>query len=158
MGKRLPTFVEGTKAARGGLCLDGDTICARPNPWPKRKFPWGDDEPTTDRVAWFTRDKPVPPDRSTAAVNSLEAGASPYGALHLAGNVSEWRADGPPTEEHPLEPDLDPIGPMTGRTRQVQNSYWRARFPDALWAGISYPVAAGNQRLYLGFRCAEDGL
>ena len=158
MGKRLPTFVEGIKAARGGFCLDGDAVCARPNPNPTRRYPWGDEPPDPSRAQWFDPAGDTGAGKSTAPVYSLEAGASPYGVLHLAGNVSEWRADGVFTPEHPLAPDRDPVGPSGGRVRQVQNSYWRARYEDSLWVGISYAVSAGNQRLYLGFRCASPGL
>ncbi len=80
-GRHLPSDHEWTKAARGGLALaDG------PNPIPDRLFPWGDDraqrcaniDGTDDGYDWV------------APVDAFPCGASPYGVLNLAGNVSEW--------------------------------------------------------------------
>lgn len=80
LGKRLPGEHEWVKAARGGLLLAG-----APNPAPRRLYPWGsqpapcaNEEGLADGYRWV------------APVDSLPCGASPYGVLHLAGNVSEW--------------------------------------------------------------------
>lgn len=81
MGKRLPGDLEWTKAARGGLTVDG-----RANPHPRRLFPWGvtpedrcaNAEGDADGAFWV------------AEVGAYPCGASPYGVMNLAGNVSEW--------------------------------------------------------------------
>ncbi len=80
LGKRLPSEHEWVKAARGGLSLAG-----APNPAPRRLYPWGPEpapcanqEGLADGYRWV------------APVDSLPCGGSPYGVLHLAGNVSEW--------------------------------------------------------------------
>lgn len=80
LGKRLPGEHEWVKAARGGLLLGG-----APNPEPRRLYPWGarpapcaNEEGLADGYRWV------------APVDSFPCGASPYGVLHLAGNVSEW--------------------------------------------------------------------
>jgi len=81
MGKRLPGDYEWTKAARGGADLPSG-----PNPHPKRLFPWGaawdphcaNAGGAADGFEW------------AAPVGAFPCGASPYGVLNLAGNVSEW--------------------------------------------------------------------
>lgn len=66
-GKRLPTEEEWHLAAQG---TDG------------RKWPWGNDEPTAERVN-LTGDGTLP-------VRSCPEGRSPYGCFHMSGNVYEW--------------------------------------------------------------------
>ncbi len=69
VGRRLPTGSEWEKAARG---TDG------------RLYPWGDGSPNGGLANY---DHQV---GDTTAVGSYPEGASAYGVLDLAGNVSEW--------------------------------------------------------------------
>ncbi len=88
-GKRLPTTEEWTKAARGGLTLDAAGRLV--NPLPRRNFPWGIDM-APNRVNLGDRGDAWP---ASAPTISMPEGASPYGILHMADNVSEWTATTP---------------------------------------------------------------
>ena len=72
-GAALPTEVQWERAARG---LTG------------RRFPWGDEDPTVDRVNAFESAIGHPTERDAHV-----QGATPSGVLDLAGNVWEWCRD-----------------------------------------------------------------
>lgn len=94
MGKQLPSEFQWTKAARGGLTIHGET-----NPMPDRLFPWGN----VDRPECVNRADPRDGKMRLAPVDSFPCGKSPYGVLHLVGNVQEWISRGGQTDpDNPL--------------------------------------------------------
>ena len=138
-GKGLPTEAQWEKAARWNPPLG-------PN-----SFPWGDNWPTctlTNFLGCVGDTKPV---------NSYDpAGASPYGALNMAGNVMEWVRDWYDANYYGVSPEHDPIdGPTSGSEKGLRGGGWEDN-PGNIRTANRYSNVPGFAYYSVGFRCARS--
>lgn len=144
-GGDLPSEAEWEKAARGEDA---------------QLFPWGYQLPTGERTNYCDYNCPdnflgTGQDDNfifTAPIGTYPSGISPYGALDMAGNVSEWVSDWYSENYYSESPYENPKGPETGDTRIFRGGSWES-VEFYLTGFYRRPISPNFSSDFLGFRC-----
>jgi formylglycine-generating enzyme required for sulfatase activity len=146
-GGRLPSEAEWEMAARGPQSTT---------------FPWGD-EFDGARLNFCDLSCEYRPEGAEfddgqskdAPVGSYPSGASPYGALDMAGNVWEWANDWMDNSYYARSPLWNPVGPDSGGFKAARGGGWGNSAEEVRAA---YRLGVPPERAWetVGFRCAAS--
>lgn len=151
-GARLPTEAEWEMAARWNPSTGAVTA-----------YPWGDAWDQTrlnycDAGCILGDPTFIDPNFNDgwpqmAPVGHFSNGASPVGALDMAGNVAEWVADWYSSAFYAASPAENPLGPSTGSAKVTRGGGWSL---DRYWTRSTARPYFGQltQAAGIGFRCA----
>jgi formylglycine-generating enzyme required for sulfatase activity len=131
VGGRLPTEAEWEKT------------CTGPSNW---TYPWGH-EPRDSKWVNFNRHV-----GDTTPVDAYRNGASPYGALDMAGNVWEWIGDWYAEDYYVEAPRDNPTGPESGTARVLRGGSYRSNLDGGLRCADRFAIDPAQKTNHIGFR------
>ncbi|PKN56037.1 MAG: hypothetical protein CVU56_18365 [Deltaproteobacteria bacterium HGW-Deltaproteobacteria-14] len=148
-GKRLCTEAEWERAARGG-CETVTGTC----PTAMRRFPWGNTEPTCAEANIMLSGSFC--ENGVGAGNTRVAGASPYGALDLIGNVVEWLGDWFVSYPGATDPFDYTDSYRSIRGGSFEDGTWEVSEEHYLHAAMRNGMGPDAGDFYAGFRCCRS--